>query len=565
MRYVALASDYDGTLATDGRVTDDALEALKRLKATGRRAILVTGRILDDLLRVFDPEAFDAVVAENGALLYLPAEKERRALAKPPPEDFAAALDARGVPLSVGEAIVSTWEPNETHVLEVIRELGLELQVIFNKGAVMVLPTGVNKATGLLEALHELGLSPHNTVGVGDAENDHAFLSLCECSVAVANALPMLKQNADLVTDKDHGAGVIELIDRLLEDDLAGLESTTRHDLPLGDVAGGDGEVRIRAYGETVLLSGPSESGKSTITGGFLERLGEAGYQFCLLDPEGDYETLEGVLIAGHKDQPPTVEEVMRLLKEPNQSVVVNLMGMPFDDRPDFFESLLPRLVEMRTKVALPHWLVIDEAHHHVPSGPGREPVLGPGDLGSCLLVTVHPDHLDRRILAAVDVIVTTGDPSPTLKGFTKAVGEQPPEEIPTPDQGEAVIWRRGGGPPQVFKIVPAKVERRRHLRKYAEGELPDDRSFYFRGPDGRLNLRAQNLSLFMQLANGVDDETWSHHLSRGDYSSWLRNGIKDEDLADQARKIEEDDSLSPKESREKLGALIAERYTLPA
>ncbi|HEX2259343.1 MAG TPA: HAD-IIB family hydrolase [Actinomycetota bacterium] len=565
MRYVALASDYDGTLATDGRVTDDALEALKRLKATGRRAILVTGRILDDLLRVFDPEAFDAVVAENGALLYLPAEKERRALAKPPPEDFAAALDARGVPLSVGEAIVSTWEPNETHVLEVIRELGLELQVIFNKGAVMVLPTGVNKATGLLEALHELGLSPHNTVGVGDAENDHAFLSLCECSVAVANALPMLKQNADLVTDKDHGAGVIELIDRLLEDDLAALESTTRHDLPLGDVAGGDGEVRIRAYGESVLLSGPSESGKSTITGGFLERLGEAGYQFCLLDPEGDYETLEGVLIAGHKDQPPTVDEVMRLLKEPNQSVVVNLMGMPFDDRPDFFESLLPRLVEMRTKVALPHWLVIDEAHHHVPSGPGREPVLGPGDLGSCLLVTVHPDHLDRRILAAVDVIVTTGDPSPTLKGFTKAVGEQPPQEIPTPDQGEAVIWRRGGGPPQVFKIVPAKVERRRHLRKYAEGELPDDRSFYFRGPDGRLNLRAQNLSLFMQLANGVDDETWSHHLSRGDYSSWLRNGIKDEDLADQARKIEEDDSLSPKESREKLGALIAERYTLPA
>jgi hydroxymethylpyrimidine pyrophosphatase-like HAD family hydrolase len=565
MRYVALASDYDGTLATDGRVTDDALEALKRLKATGRRAILVTGRILDDLLRVFDPEAFDAVVAENGALLYLPAEKERRALTKPPPEDFAAALDARGVPLSVGEAIVSTWEPNETHVLEVIRELGLELQVIFNKGAVMVLPTGVNKATGLLEALHELGLSPHNTVGVGDAENDHAFLSLCECSVAVANALPMLKQNADLVTDKDHGAGVIELIDRLLEDDLAALESTTRHDLPLGDVAGGDGEVRIRAYGETVLLSGPSESGKSTITGGFLERLGEAGYQFCLLDPEGDYETLEGVLIAGHKDQPPTVDEVMRLLKEPNQSVVVNLMGMPFDDRPDFFESLLPRLVEMRTKVALPHWLVIDEAHHHVPSGPGREPVLGPGDLGSCLLVTVHPDHLDRRILAAVDVIVTTGDPSPTLKGFTKAVGEQPPQEIPTPDQGEAVIWRRGGGPPQVFKIVPAKVERRRHLRKYAEGELPDDRSFYFRGPDGRLNLRAQNLSLFMQLANGVDDETWSHHLSRGDYSSWLRNGIKDEDLADQARKIEEDDSLSPKESREMLGALIAERYTLPA
>jgi HAD superfamily hydrolase (TIGR01484 family) len=565
MRYVALATDYDGTLATDGQVAEDALEALNRLKASGRRAILVTGRILDDLLRVFDPEPFDAVVAENGALLYLPADNERRALTEAPPKEFTTALESRGVPLSQGEAIVSTWEPNESHVLEVIRELGLELQVIFNKGAVMVLPTGINKATGLLDALKALGLSPHNTVGIGDAENDHAFLNLCECSVAVANALPMLKEKADLVTEKDHGAGVIELIDRLLDDDLASLESTTRHDLLLGDAVGDQGDVRIRAYGETVLLSGPSESGKSTVTGGFLERLAESGYQFCLLDPEGDYETLEGVFIAGNQDQPPPLDEVMRLLKEPDRSVVVNLMSMPFNDRPEFFQSLLPRLLEMRAKVALPHWLVIDEAHHHVPNEPGRDAMLAPSDLGSCLLVTVHPDHLDRRILSSVDVIVTTGDPAPTLDAFAKALGEQPPSEVPEPAKGEAVIWRRGGGSPQVFKIVPAKVERRRHLRKYAEGELPSDRSFYFQGPDGRLNLRAQNLSLFMQLANGVDDETWSHHLRQGDYSSWFRNGIKDEDLADQAHRIEEDDSLSPSESREKMGALIAERYTLPA
>ena len=120
--------------------------------------------------------------------------------------------------------IVATWEPHEKTVLEAIRDCGLELQVIFNKGAVMVLPAGVNKATGLRAALAELNLSPHNAVGVGDAENDHAFLNICECAVAVANALPAVKERADIVTFADHGAGVTELIDEMLADDLVSRE-----------------------------------------------------------------------------------------------------------------------------------------------------------------------------------------------------------------------------------------------------------------------------------------------------------------------------------------------------
>ncbi|WP_242040654.1 HAD-IIB family hydrolase [Coleofasciculus sp. FACHB-1120] len=99
--------------------------------------------------------------------------------------------------------------------------MGLDLQVILNKDAVMVMPSGINKASGLSVALSELGLSPHNTVGVGDAENDRALLNLCECGVAVANALPMLKEVADFVTKGDRGAGVIELIDQMLASDLS--------------------------------------------------------------------------------------------------------------------------------------------------------------------------------------------------------------------------------------------------------------------------------------------------------------------------------------------------------
>src|SRR5262249_29643340 len=146
-------------------------------------------------------------------------------IAAAPPPEFAARLRQRGVAdVSVGHAIVATWQPHETTVLDVIREMGLELQVIFNKGAVMILPAGVNKATGLAVALGQLGLSPHNVVGVGDAENDHAFLAVCECSAAVANALPSLKERVDLVTRGDHGAGVAELIALMVDGDLADVE-----------------------------------------------------------------------------------------------------------------------------------------------------------------------------------------------------------------------------------------------------------------------------------------------------------------------------------------------------
>ncbi len=225
MHYLALATDYDGTLASDGRVDDETIAALDRLRDSGRRLILVTGRHLDDLLNVF-PEInlCEWVVLENGALLYQPATRQEKPLGAPPPEEFVKALQQQGVdPLAVGRVIVATWHPHENTVLDVIRDLGLEYQVIFNKGAVMVLPSGVNKASGLSAALKELGLSPHNTVAIGDAENDQALLDCCGCGVAVANALPMLKERADFVTKGDRGAGVVELIDKLIASDLAEL------------------------------------------------------------------------------------------------------------------------------------------------------------------------------------------------------------------------------------------------------------------------------------------------------------------------------------------------------
>jgi HAD superfamily hydrolase (TIGR01484 family) len=225
-RYLALATDYDGTLATDGQVDNETLAALERLRAFGKKLILVTGRLLDDLQQVFPQYHYcDCIVAENGPLLYFPASGQQKLLANQPPSEFIQALQKRGVhPLSAGKVIVATWHPQETTVQEVIRQLRLELQVIYNKGAVMVLPNGIDKATGLIAALEELNLSPLNVIGIGDAENDLTFVCACGYSVAVANALPMLKEQVDFVTNASRGAGVVELIDKWLASDLAGTD-----------------------------------------------------------------------------------------------------------------------------------------------------------------------------------------------------------------------------------------------------------------------------------------------------------------------------------------------------
>ena len=221
-RFQVFATDYDGTLAHHANVSQAAIEALERLRTTGRTIIMVTGREIEELKQVFSRlDLFDLVVGENGALIYEPASDEIRLLHEPPPPRFAQALRERGVsPLSVGHVVVAMFEPHETIALELIKAFTLELEIIFNKGSVMILPTGVNKATGLAAALNRLGLAKESVVGVGDAENDHAFLQSCACGVADANALPSLKQHADLVTTAGHGQGVAELIDLLIATDL---------------------------------------------------------------------------------------------------------------------------------------------------------------------------------------------------------------------------------------------------------------------------------------------------------------------------------------------------------
>jgi len=568
MHYYALACDYDGTLAKNGRVSKETLGAIDRLRATGRRLVLVTGRILSDLQDTF-PEwsKFEYIVAENGAVIHDVKRRDTIILTDPPPEAFVNELKRREIsPLGVGNVIVATWEPHEKTVLDVIHEQGLELHVIFNKGAVMVLPSGINKASGLKAALKAMELSPHNAVGVGDAENDHAFLQLCECAVAVANALPSVQEHADLTMTKERGAGVVELIERIIATDLSELR-LPRHEIPLGKGQEGN-DVHMRPFGENVLVCGTSAGGKSTFATALLECLASRSYQYFVVDPEGDYEALEKAVVLGSAKAPLVIEEAIAVARKPSHQCVANLLGISLPDRPEFFARLLAALSKLRVETGRPHWLVFDEAHHLLPSTKPLASSFTPQSLASALMITVHPEHVAREVLETIELVVALGEhPQKALKEFADARGLHPPEVPRRPsDSCDGVGWRpRTGEPPFWFECIQPKGERQRHHRKYAEGELGEDNSFYFKGRNGKLNLRAQNLIVFKQLAEGIDDETWLHHLRRSEYSKWFRKTIKDEDLADAAESVERDKDLKASESRRRIVNAIDQRYTKPA
>ena len=365
----------------------------------------------------------------------------------------------------------------------------------------------------------------------------------------------------------------------IIDTDLAELAPRLeRHQILLGTRADDDKkQVRLDPYGTNLLLTGSSGAGKSTLATAILERLAEQQYQFCIIDPEGDYESFEGAVVLGDPDRSPSVDAIMDLLEKSDQNAIVNMLGIGIADRPTFFEKLLPRLQELRARTGRPHWMVIDEAHHLLPTSWRPSSTTLPQELSGLMLITVHPDHVAPAVLSLIDTIITVGEaPEQAIRAFSatleqSSAGEARETQQPTGiestrlEPGEALVWSRASGePPFRLRIAPPRGERRRHLRKYAEGDLGEDKSFYFHGPDGKLNLRAQNLMLFNQIAEGVDDETWLYHLHQGDYARWFRESIKDEALADEAARIADQPQIGAAESRAAIKAAIEERYTAP-
>src|SRR5829696_1715919 len=508
MRFTVLACDYDGTIAREGRVDDETAWDLGRVRTSGRRLVLVTGRDLPTLRAVCPQlDLFDRVVAENGALLYRPEDGSERPLADPPPEALVERLRRGGVPVDVGQAVVFTWKPNEIAALEAITELGLGHQVILNRQAVMVVPPGVTKGTALEAALDELRMSPHNSVAVGDAV--HA-----------------LADRADYVTEAPGPEGTRELIAALLDDDLASWEVHARP-VVIGHKDDG-GDVGWSPAGASMLITGGSGSGKSTLVSALVEQFAEARYQTVIVDPEGDFEDLPDAITVGGPQSVPSVEEITSLVEEGTLATVVSLLGAPMEERPRVIREILTRLVELEERLGRPHAVVLDEAHHAFPADAPVDTGVLPSGL---VLVSNTAGRLQREVLDGVETVAAVGDDA-------KAMLEQVAEAIEAAAPGgdvavEAVAWRVGDDDLTPFTPIAARHRRRRHAAKMLSGDVGEGERLVITGPDGNLSLEVRNLSEMVRIAEGVDEATWSHHLRQGHWSRWVREVIGDASLAD--------------------------------
>ncbi|WP_431210591.1 hypothetical protein ACQ86N_32080 [Puia sp. P3] len=203
---------------------------------------------------------------------------------------------------------------------------------------------------------------------------------------------------------------------------------------------------------------GLRSSGKTTFTIAIIEGFMKKGYQYCLIDPEGDYRELPGATVIGNERSLPPVDEIEQLLKDPSRNLVICTLSVPLDDRPEFFSRLLSVLVQLRKDYSRPHWLILDEAHHLVPSPSGMPTAKMPSDFSNFIVVSTSPHALHGEAMSKIGMIITIGENSGyPFEQFGQLVGEEVPAAIPALEKGEVCVWERGGGPPAVVRYNQPK------------------------------------------------------------------------------------------------------------
>ena len=549
MKLSVLALDYDGTIARDDVLDPGVREAIAGARTEGIVTLLVTGRILDELRRVAGPLHFiDGVVAENGAVLYLPESRHLSLLAPPIPASFVEELHRRGIPHVAGNCLVDADAREAPRLLDVIREFELPLVLAFNGGRVMTLAQGISKATGLQAALDTLRLSPRNAVAIGDRENDHELLRLAEVGAAVEWGSAVLAAVADLVIPGSGPAATGAFIRELAAGGQMPKPARARRRLRLGYTEDGR-ELSLAVRGRNVLVAGDAKSGKSWVAGLLCEQLILQGYCVCVLDPEGDYRSLEalpGVTVLGGEDPPPKPRDLLRALRYPDRSLVIDLSRLPQDQKIEYIRAALPALNVMRRKTGLPHRILLDEAHYFLHDGDvGRLLDL---EMNGYTIVTYCASKLPPDLLAHTEVMLVTCESNPVeieaLRSRCSGCGPIDRSRwslLGHLKPGQAVVLpmtEEAGGELRLFTLGPRITPHVRHREKYVDVPVTDGRAFVFQAGD-QPPRRARTLREFVAALAELPQARLDPYIGRHDFSRWVHEVFGDRALADELREIE--------------------------
>jgi hypothetical protein len=552
MNVRALACDYDGTLASQDRIGPEARAALERARKAGLRLVLVTGRTFFDLTRVCDClELFDAVVAENGAVLYWPRSQTLRDQAPAPSPRLLAELDRRGVAYQVGRVVVDTARTNEPKVREAMEAAGVALDLVYNRAFLMLVPHGVSKGTGVRHVIRDLGLSFRDVLGIGDAENDADLFDACGFTACPASAVPALKARADWVFPGENGAAVAQAITGPILDGTLPVGDSPRHRIQLGWAVETCEPVGIPSRDVNVLVHGDPLSGKSWLAGALVERLVASRYAVCVLDPEGDYHVLArlpGVTWAEIRTESALERLLARVEHDPAASVVADLSALPHAKKLRLIEAGLARIRQLRSRLGRPHWVVLDEAHYSLHDEGMRPEAIDLEAKGFCL-ATYRSSWLRDSVVKATDVVVLARTTAVEELAFLKSAFADPTTTaeraiavLPDLPRGEFVILQPTAAGPRearAFVAAPRATRHVRHLRKYADSVTLPERRFFFRHPGGRIVWAADSLNSFRQAVAAVEDAVLWHHARRSDFSRWVLDTFSDRELGVQLRKTE--------------------------
>lgn len=570
----ALAVDFDGTLTHDGRrPAAHVLAALAAARVDGCRVLLVTGRMLSELRADFPDveEHVDAIVAENGCVLVLGGST--RLLAPPVDDTLAKALTGLGVPFRAGDAILACDGVHAITVLEQVRLLGLDCQLVHNRDALMVLPAGVTKGTGLFEALGDIGVSRHSTIGVGDAENDHALFDVCELGVAVGNAVPALKRHADLVLSGHDGDGVVELLTGPV---LSGerVVHSRRWDMLLGTSPAGE-PITVPTSQLNLLVCGDTGLGKSYVAGLVAERLIALGYCCLVVDPEGDHRELgrlRGAVTVDAADGLPSPQRLAEMMRQRFTSVVLDLSCLPPFERRAYLDALAVQVSRQRRDVGLPHWVVLDEAHVGEPEGLVSG-YLGPqSHVRGQLLVTYRPFDLAAEVLDRLDGVLALAGDGPLadeiveigcrVSGLDEANLRHLAGRI-GPHQGLLAL-RPELGATTVVSFAVRATPQVRHAHKYGAVCVPPDRRFYFRDSFDHVVDVAGSMAELCQSMARVEDAVLAHHAASNDLSRWISSVFQDQSLAGVVAEAEhavDRHRIPVSEERARILSAVVRRY----